>query len=464
MHIYIAKNGTKTGPYSEEQVRGMLTGGLVSVDDSAWHEGAADWQPLHILLGLKQPPPIPTAAPSVVAQPKQIIGQPPQLLTRMPIPVQDAPEGSFNHPSSHNTNPTEPKQTWSEIIARLQPGSPSVKTQPKQATSSQATAPVKVGGWLLWAISLALVCFGLLTYSYFYTNNATSDLVFLFGYNFSIGSLIWGVFYAAFNNATGRNQGNKKAGLAFLAIIASLVGGDLLSYSQRENTERQAAGEIKKAFSSLTESAFDAQGRPQRIEEKLDVNPKTKGAVGEVERFMKSFINKATSQRNDYLLELSAIGWDKILDAERIKQDKGLIESEVIIEKGKDIVRKYRAKSYALLENSRRDISNLNVSAGVKREMENGFDRGMANSRSQFDAQWDLEAKILSEFENIFALLNSRKGAWVIENGKILFTSGSNLKEFNSYLALIQGAVDKQEAIRKQKIGDVNSLLDGLQN
>ena len=68
MHIYIVKNGTKTGPYSEEQVRGMLTGGLVSVDDSAWHEGTVDWQPLHALLGFKQPPPIPTAVPPVVAQ------------------------------------------------------------------------------------------------------------------------------------------------------------------------------------------------------------------------------------------------------------------------------------------------------------------------------------------------------------------------------------------------------------
>lgn len=71
MHIYIAKNGTKTGPYSEEQVRGMLTGGIVSVDDSAWCEGAVDWQPLHSVLGLKRPPPIPTATSPTLAQPRQ---------------------------------------------------------------------------------------------------------------------------------------------------------------------------------------------------------------------------------------------------------------------------------------------------------------------------------------------------------------------------------------------------------
>ena len=75
MHIYIVKNGTKTGPYSEEQVRGMLTGGLVSVDDSGWCEGAFDWQPLHALLALKQPPPIPTA-PQHLATPPAIAAQP----------------------------------------------------------------------------------------------------------------------------------------------------------------------------------------------------------------------------------------------------------------------------------------------------------------------------------------------------------------------------------------------------
>jgi len=64
MHIYIAKNGTQTGPFSVEQIHGMLTGGLVSINDLAWHDGASDWQPLHALLGLAQPPPVPVAAPA----------------------------------------------------------------------------------------------------------------------------------------------------------------------------------------------------------------------------------------------------------------------------------------------------------------------------------------------------------------------------------------------------------------
>lgn len=56
MQIYIAKNNTRTGPYSDEQVHGMLKGGLVSSTDLAWREGTADWQPLHSLIGGTLPP------------------------------------------------------------------------------------------------------------------------------------------------------------------------------------------------------------------------------------------------------------------------------------------------------------------------------------------------------------------------------------------------------------------------
>src|SRR6476646_4200612 len=58
MQIYIAKNGSQTGPFTEEQTRGMVSAGSHSPDDLAWIEGAADWQPLHSILGISQPPPI----------------------------------------------------------------------------------------------------------------------------------------------------------------------------------------------------------------------------------------------------------------------------------------------------------------------------------------------------------------------------------------------------------------------
>jgi hypothetical protein len=43
MDIYIVKNNSRSGPYSESQVQDMLTAGMVSIKDSGWHEGLPEW-------------------------------------------------------------------------------------------------------------------------------------------------------------------------------------------------------------------------------------------------------------------------------------------------------------------------------------------------------------------------------------------------------------------------------------
>lgn len=311
-----------------------------------------------------------------------------------------------------------------------------------------------------WLISLAVVCLGIIAYGYLYSKNQTSDFAFLFGYNLPIGLAIWGIFHVAI----GRKQGSKKAVISFLVIFGALIASGLIGYSQQKSAAIQAITEIQKDYASVTKPATDAQGLPQRIEGQLDTTPKTKGEFGEMERFMKTVMNKMASQRNDYLLELDAIGWDKILDSERVKQDKTLIESKMMLQKANDIVSKYRAQTYVLLENARKDIGNLNVSENLRSEMASGFDTGMAKSRSQIDTLWGLEAKTISEFENIFALLAARKGTWVVQNGQILFASDSDLSAFNSYVTAIQELATKQEAIQKQNVEAVNTKLNGLKN
>lgn len=310
----------------------------------------------------------------------------------------------------------------------------------------------------IWLITLAVVCLAIVAYGYLYSQNPVSDLAFLFGYNLPIGLLVWGIFYVA----VGRNQGAKMAGLSFLAIIGSLIASGLVGYSQQKNAATQAITEIQKDYSSIISSGIDAQGLPKRIDELLDTTPKTKGDFGEMEHFMKIFMNKMASQRNDYMLELDAIGWEKILDPERVKQDRTLIESKLMIQKAKEIVGKYRAKTYVLLDNARKDISNLDIDESSKREMLNGFEKGMAKSRPQIDTMWDLETKTISEFENIVALLAARKGAWVVQDGQILFANESDLSSFNSYIAVIQDYVLKQQAIQKQSIEAMNNTLSSI--
>lgn len=74
MQIYIAKNGSPTGPFTEEQARGMISAGMISHDDLAFTYGTADWRPLRAILHVSQTPPIPS--PSVSAPPASTISTP----------------------------------------------------------------------------------------------------------------------------------------------------------------------------------------------------------------------------------------------------------------------------------------------------------------------------------------------------------------------------------------------------
>jgi uncharacterized RDD family membrane protein YckC len=47
MQIYIAKHGQQTGPFSVYQIKSMLDSNMITVRDSAWHDGLTEWRPLH---------------------------------------------------------------------------------------------------------------------------------------------------------------------------------------------------------------------------------------------------------------------------------------------------------------------------------------------------------------------------------------------------------------------------------
>jgi uncharacterized RDD family membrane protein YckC len=62
MQIHVAKSGQQSGPYTLEQVQNMVRSGLLSAADLGWHEGMAEWAPLHTIAGLGVSPPADAAA------------------------------------------------------------------------------------------------------------------------------------------------------------------------------------------------------------------------------------------------------------------------------------------------------------------------------------------------------------------------------------------------------------------
>ena len=179
----------------------------------------------------------------------------------------------------------------------------------------------------------------------------------------------------------------------------------------------------------------------------------------EIERLYKTFINKMSFEKKEYLLAIDSISWSRILNPERVSQDKTLKESMMMIQKAKEIVGKYRIETDTLFEDTRKAIDTLNAS-NSRQELASGT----AKWHAHLDAFWDLETKTISEFENIVALLVARKGAWVVQEGNIIFSTEKDLNTFNSYITAIQELVMREEEIQKQPIEDVSKNLDKQKN
>lgn len=236
-----------------------------------------------------------------------------------------------------------------------------------------------------------------------------------------------------------------------------MLGG----YRQKQGV-RQAVAEVQGHYSEMLESAFDPDGRPQQMAKPFSTTPATRGDMGEMERFAREFMNKAIALRNDYGREMQAIGWSHLLEAKRLKGDKTLAESKLMVKRAKRIVKAYAKKNHALFDDGKVAIRALNIGQSAKRGMIEGFEGGLGVGKAKVDEAWGYEYAIVEVYEKIFNLLSSCMGRWTVAGDQILFDNDEDLEQFNSYMAAIQGIVEKQEAMQRQGLQMLNQNLDQL--
>ena len=307
----------------------------------------------------------------------------------------------------------------------------------------------------LWQIFLAILSLCILGYGLFFSKNVIDSLTWLIGYYLPSSIIVWLIFYAIFI----RKKGVKIVGISFIIIYVSFMLSGYLSVTMHKIEAKKAITEIETQFEKIAKSSGSPSGIPERIQEEIQTSPKSKGVFGEMERFVKIFMDRSVSLRNDYLLELNAVGWDKILDPTRLKNDRTFVESKFTINKAKEIVEKYKILTNSLFEDAYAEIDRLEMDEEFKQEMKDGFKRGMEPTKVTIDRNWFLEEKCLSEFEKIIDLLSTHKDAWVIENGQILFYNENDLKEFNAYIFNIQDIVKEQQLIQQQSIDQAKESL-----
>lgn len=308
----------------------------------------------------------------------------------------------------------------------------------------------------IWIVILALFCALILGYGLLYSNNTTANLIYLVRFNLPLALIVWGVFYALVL----RKRSARIAMFSLMVIFISMVASDFLGYVQQKKEAKKALSEIQARYSEYVESSTYENGVQKRAEVSLDVAPVARGEFGELERFSKQFIGQMASLQNDYLIELEVIGWNGILDFNRIENDETLAESGAIIQKAKEVVGRYTRRSKELLDFAKRDIGLLNISEYSKNIVLSGFERGLNKTNEYRNSMWLLEAEIIGEVENIIALLSEDREAWSVDDGNIVFFNETDLQKYNLCVDSIYRIDQEQERILRQIDQMANQYFD----
>jgi len=309
-------------------------------------------------------------------------------------------------------------------------------------------------------IVLFLIGLAIIAYGFFFSRNRTPNISYLIGYNLIPFLIISTLYYFVILKPRGLRPG----GIAFVAIYGALIVSSYIGYAHQQHQARQAMTQIKHDFNTFVESSMDAEGFPTTIEEQIDTAPTAAGEYGQLERLMKQHFQRMAQHQNNYLKGLEAIGWNGILDAQRILDDETFEQSRAIIQQAKELIAEYREKTYALNDLLRIDVQSMNASAGMKREFLKGFDEERKTSEKQIDEIYELEGNIVGEIEKMINLLAEDTDAWSVENDMLLFETDERLEQYNNHMQAIQVIMNRQLEIRSGAIEKANRSFDAAAN
>jgi hypothetical protein len=310
--------------------------------------------------------------------------------------------------------------------------------------------PSAVLGWL-W---LAVLCAGLFVYNVV-RSDVGGDTSYAIGEGIGGGLVFWVIFHFVI----AKKRGGKFSGAALAFILAATTAGTLINFKAKENREQMA----KMRASMLKEvDALSSAMNEAKPTGKIDTTPVAQGEVGEMERFGRTFMSRMAEQRNEYLRQLEAIGWDKVLDVQRIAGDKTLAQSKAMVGKARPIVASYKDKALATIESARADIDKMQIDESRKAGFRKGFEKSLETSRGRLLEQLDLEARIVDEVGKLFDLLSAKTGTWTVRNERLVFAEEATLASFNGHIAEIQKMAARQQALQKQATDSTRAKLENM--
>ncbi|MFZ6743645.1 hypothetical protein ACO0LC_10495 [Undibacterium sp. JH2W] len=317
----------------------------------------------------------------------------------------------------------------------------------------------------LWLLLLLPTC-AAAAYAAFYLGSKSMEGMAYLAAQLVIYAVVGaGIFYSLFL----RKRGGIYYVTVLLALYVSMFMAGKISVDQQKVQANIAMQSAKEEIQRLTTTiqknneSQDGNVLSQVVETGPATTSKASGQFGEMEKFMKDFMNSAAAYKNAYLHELNAANWDHVMDFKRIKNDKDMQESKAIVEKAKSIISKFEANTDSLFDSGRAKINSLALDDDTKKNMLDGFNRGGQSSRALIMQNWQMERKAVQEIENMLALLADKK-KWTLQGEQLMFRDEATLTQFNRHQQKVQEILKEQQDMQQRHIKKNSMEMDKLNN
>ena len=283
-------------------------------------------------------------------------------------------------------------------------------------------------------------------------------MVFIAGFSLviaAVASAILLAFKKSFRATLGTTYSITAIVLALLAFTGQMftitaTAAKAKRQQQAETNKQQVDGMVEDMETFLAETR-DAEGYPKETEFRLgDGKMPESGNEMEISRhLLQSVLNDTVAIQNEYVAALEKEGLMRLLEANRLDEDKDFSESREILLALRTVAEGCRDKSLKVVDSIPERLERYKMSPAGKRAYLAGYQRSKGASRNNAEQTWKLELEILDQMSRAIDHLEATRAAWTVEDSTIVFAEDRDLDDYNAIMAEIDAIAAKQARMQE---------------
>lgn len=175
---------------------------------------------------------------------------------------------------------------------------------------------------------------------------------------------------------------------------------------------------------------------------------KATGSTAALEMLIKSSFKHALDLQTEYQLALKKAGVERLVDGQRIQQDKSMAETRAISAEARQVVQVYRQRNLALFETVRQQLEAAPLDEASRRKAFAGMLGVMQQNIEASTRSWDLSQEMVEVFARTAEMLGASRARWRFKDGEFIFSKKSDADEFTRNAAVLQKLEAEQQALQ----------------